>query len=189
MSNERTRGAYERCGAKLRKRDGYCKQPAGNRTEHPGEGRCWLHGGKSPVWSGRYSSVKRTRLKDLLDHFQGDPKPLDLLEDLALLRSLVLDYLERYDEVTDALVAWHESFQSSERATKPVRVLDVADASRLIDRVGTMAKRIEEIRAENAVSKKDLSRVLEEYARAVRLYVQDPDTLNRIADAWSHIHL
>ena len=27
---------------------GYCMQRAGYRTEHVGEGRCWLHGGKSP---------------------------------------------------------------------------------------------------------------------------------------------
>lgn len=28
--------------------EGYCGQNAGHRTEHQGEGRCWLHGGNSP---------------------------------------------------------------------------------------------------------------------------------------------
>ena len=28
--------------------EGYCGQRAGHRTEHQGDGRCWLHGGKSP---------------------------------------------------------------------------------------------------------------------------------------------
>jgi hypothetical protein len=35
------------CGAKTRS-GGECRQPRGNRTDHPGFGRCWLHGGASP---------------------------------------------------------------------------------------------------------------------------------------------
>lgn len=37
----------KRCGAKTRS-GGTCKQVAGARTHHTGEGRCWLHGGASP---------------------------------------------------------------------------------------------------------------------------------------------
>lgn len=36
-----------RCGAKTR-RGGKCTQPRGHRTDHPGFGNCWLHGGRSP---------------------------------------------------------------------------------------------------------------------------------------------
>lgn len=34
-----------KCGAKKRQGDGCCKRPAGWGTEHPGTGRCKLHGG------------------------------------------------------------------------------------------------------------------------------------------------
>jgi hypothetical protein len=36
------------CGAKLRRRDGTCTQPAGWHTDHPGFGRCSWHGGCAP---------------------------------------------------------------------------------------------------------------------------------------------
>lgn len=35
------------CGAKLRKKDRTCRHPAGWGTDHPGVGRCRLHGGAS----------------------------------------------------------------------------------------------------------------------------------------------
>lgn len=40
------------CNARLKRRDGYCELPAGNRTDHPGVGRCWLHGGVGPEQDG-----------------------------------------------------------------------------------------------------------------------------------------
>jgi hypothetical protein len=36
-----------RCGA-LTRADKACAQPRGHRTDHPGFGNCWLHGGRSP---------------------------------------------------------------------------------------------------------------------------------------------
>lgn len=97
------------CGAKTRSGKP-CKQKAGARTDHPGQGRCWLHGGRTPIKHGRYSQIQRPRLKELLERFHDDPTPLDLLPEVVLLRALVTDYVERYDEVTDALLAWHNSW-------------------------------------------------------------------------------
>lgn len=36
-----------------------CRRPAGWGTEHPGWGRCKLHGGSTPYRHGRYSRVVR----------------------------------------------------------------------------------------------------------------------------------
>jgi len=41
----------QKCGAKLRS-GGRCGQAAGHRTDHPGTGACWLHGGCSVFPSG-----------------------------------------------------------------------------------------------------------------------------------------
>ena len=155
-------------------------------------GRCRMHGGTGgrPIEHGRYSKkVTRPRIAELLRHFAEDPEPLNLLQEVHLLRSLVLDYIERYDEFTDALVAWNESFKGERENPKPVRVLDVADAAGLVDRVGRMVERIEKIRAENAVSQRDLVRVLEEYARVVKLHVEDEKALGRISRDWASIRL
>ncbi len=40
-----------KCGAKLRN-GGRCGQAAGHRTDHPGSGACWLHGGRSQFKGG-----------------------------------------------------------------------------------------------------------------------------------------
>ena len=40
------------CNAWLKRRTGYCDLPAGKGTDHPGEGRCRLHGGLGPEADG-----------------------------------------------------------------------------------------------------------------------------------------
>jgi hypothetical protein len=37
-----------KCGARKKNSEGTCSHAAGERTEHPGEGRCYLHGGRTP---------------------------------------------------------------------------------------------------------------------------------------------
>jgi hypothetical protein len=113
MTVPKTKKTYDgpKCGAKKRS-GGLCTQIAGWGTDHAGEGRCKLHGGSSPIKHGRYSTIKRPRLKEILESLESDPDPLDLSPELRLLRALILDYIERYDEQTDALIAWHASFST-----------------------------------------------------------------------------
>lgn len=103
------------CGAKTRSGTP-CRRPAGWGTDHPSQGRCKLHGGATPIKHGRYSKITRPRIKELLDELEHDPDPLDLTPELKLLRALVQDYVERYDHLTEALHAWHNSFGSEYRA-------------------------------------------------------------------------
>ncbi len=104
------------CGAQLPGRPGvFCRQKAGARTDHVGEGRCWLHGGLTPARSGgRYSSItSRPRIAELLAKFEGDPNPLDLAPEAILLRAMVLDFIERYDEMHAGLMRWQMSFDKA----------------------------------------------------------------------------
>lgn len=98
------------CGAKTRKGTP-CKARAGHGTDHVGQGKCKLHGGATPIRSGRYSKIARPRLVEILEGLKNDgTDPLDLEPELQLLRGLVLDYIERYDAITEALLDWHSSF-------------------------------------------------------------------------------
>lgn len=90
-----------------------CAHAAGERTDHPGQGRCWLHGGATPIRHGRYSKIRRTRLGELIAHHEDDPNPLDMLPELAAARALFQDFVERYEENRAALIAWHESYRAS----------------------------------------------------------------------------
>jgi hypothetical protein len=87
----------ETCGAKTRAGTP-CKQKAGWGTDHVGEGRCKLHGGKGsgrPIIHGRYSFKHKESLREKQRIFLNDPDAGNLLPELALLRALLQDYLDR----------------------------------------------------------------------------------------------
>lgn len=104
-----------RCGAKT-KSGSPCKHLAGMRTDHPGEGRCWLHGGATPIKHGRYSTITRPRIKELLEQFEHDEEPLNLLPEVKLLRALIADFVERWEYYTDLTFRWHAMYSSDYRA-------------------------------------------------------------------------
>lgn len=101
------------CRAWNEKRQKYCRQRSGAGTDHKGEGRCRHHKGNAPVKHGRYSRIKRPRIRELLDDFENDPAPLDLLPEVKLLRALVLDFIERWDELTELTFRWHTLYSSA----------------------------------------------------------------------------
>src|SRR5262249_45569095 len=130
-----------KCGAKTKRRDGSCTKSAGWRTDHPGVGKCYLHGGATPIKSGRYSKTKRESLRERIEAVRADPDPLNLEPEVALLRALVEDLIERWDEVFGpggALIAWHNSFGSEKESPKPRQLPDFSSISQLVDRVGAM---------------------------------------------------
>ena len=98
------------CGAKTRSGT-LCKRPSGWGTDHVGVGRCKLHGGATPIKSGRYSRLKTERLRSLIEEYEADPNPTDIMPELAAARALFQDFIERYQCFTDALIAWHQSYQ------------------------------------------------------------------------------
>lgn len=115
---EYTRGPYAPastpvCGARRNKTDATCARPAGWGTDHPGAGRCKLHGGLTPAPTGRYASVSRPRVRELLELFGADPDPMNLMPEAQLLRSLLLEFIERFDEQDRMLTRWNLSFEKS----------------------------------------------------------------------------
>jgi hypothetical protein len=107
-----------RCGAKTRKGTP-CAKLAGHRTVHPGEGRCYLHGGlqhgDARLKAGRYSTVKHERIRELTEQFERDPDPLNIFPELAAARATFVHFIERHEEFTEALLAWHADWQLRRR--------------------------------------------------------------------------
>jgi hypothetical protein len=231
------------CGARNRA-GGTCGHPAGYGTPHPGEGRCKFHGGLNPVRHGRYSTIKRAEIRELIEHHEGDPDPLNLLPELATARALFQDFIDRYDEWREALIAWHRTYTAAERplaedrllaaetvcdelealvgpadldeeeveqegarvrrairdarklvaelrapaeSGKPRRILDLSDAVGHAEAISRIVKRIEDVRAQNAISRPELMRIMQEMGRVVARYVDDPGTREKIQDAWLSI--
>lgn len=158
-----------RCGAKTRG-GGTCKQAQGARTDHPGDGRCWLHGGDTPIKHGFDSTVHAARLKDRIARHLGNPDPTNLLPELAQLRAFAEELMERWEliyGVDGALLAWHESYQKGGQEPKPRQLPDFSAVTTVVDRVGAMVDRIQKHRADQLVSYETLNRALELFAAEV----------------------
>jgi hypothetical protein len=152
------------CTAKAKSTGNQCGNRAGFKTDHVGEGKCHLHGGLTPIKHGRYSKVKNEETRRLFEEHSQDANPLDLLPELALLRALTENFINRYDEFVEALLAWHEADQEDYHdkrfgnmddpppfVFRPPEIVDIADASRLLDRIGKMAERIYKLQIGKAI--------------------------------------
>jgi hypothetical protein len=109
------------CGALARSRGPglTCRQVSGYGTDHVGQGRCKFHGGATPITSGRgsrntsrYHVVTRPRIAELIEHFEQDLDPLNLLPELHLGRAILVDFIERYDVWREAFLAWHFDYSA-----------------------------------------------------------------------------
>lgn len=129
---KRTRVALPKCGKATREgaKNPKCGRPCGWGTDHPGTGPCKLHGGASLVTHGRYATMRDETMRELIASFENDPDALNVFPELAAARALFVNFIDRYQAHTAALIAWHESYQETvlpigeERALAFSAVLD-----------------------------------------------------------------
>lgn len=187
------------CGTPRKSRPGaYCRRQSGFKTDHPGQGRCHLHGGLNQGANAQrgargqtkhlfvhpYATIIHDRMSDKWNQLaQSEYNVLDLVPEAHLLRVIIVDFINRYEEHTAALIRWHQGVTN----TKPRRVMDIADASRLIDSLSKVVERIHKMRQEGAISLETFRRVTEAMAIVVAKYVRDPGTLGDIERDWNLI--
>lgn len=97
------------CGA-AKKSDGTpCRRPAGWGTDHPGAGRCKLHGGLSPTKHGLYSKHARGRTGEILAEVT-DAEAADPTEEIKLASAQLAAALEKLDEGDEeAQLEWYKA--------------------------------------------------------------------------------
>ena len=164
-----------KCRAKTRA-GGKCERPAGSGTDHPGAGKCKLHGGATPIKHGLASSIERVRLADRIARHLANPDPLDLLSELALLRVIAEDLIERWESiygVDGTLLAWHESFKASGNEPRPRQLPDLRAVVYVLDKVGAMVERIHRQRAGESLTVATLTRILETLGAEVVAAMKD----------------
>lgn len=93
----------------------YCYARAGAGTSHLGIGRCRHHGGGNQRIENRYALLLNDSIGEKIAHFLNDPNPLDMQAELAAARALFQDYIQRHEQITSALLAWHASFDKRRR--------------------------------------------------------------------------
>lgn len=94
---------------------GYCYARAGAGTDHKGHGRCKHHGGSTQAQAMRYAALGNPTIAELVAHFLADPDPLNLRDELAAARALFTDFVSDYKNISEALMAWHASFDKKRR--------------------------------------------------------------------------
>lgn len=175
------------CNAK-KKSGGTCRRPAGAGTDHLGQGRCRRHGGTGTsrmIVHGWYSQVTHHRIKDLLGRLtQIEMNAMDLIPEANLLRAMTIDYVNRYDQFVEALMAWYADPDSKQR---PRRVMDIQDAAHLVESISRVVQRMHQIQSEGAISLETFQRVTEHMGMIVTKYVDDPLILNKIEKDWQDL--
>jgi hypothetical protein len=72
-----------------------------------------------PIVTGRYADkLRHPAIAALIEQFEQDPDPMNLFSELAASRALFIDYVNRYESYTEALLAWHESWTAPQALTE-----------------------------------------------------------------------
>jgi len=108
---------------------------------------------------GRYDTIKRKSFRDEMTRQERiEQDIMDLAPEIHLLRTLVVDFVNRYQRFRKALFKWYTDGESS---TKPRKILDIADAGNLIDKVSKVVERMHKIRSTGSISLDTFKRVSE----------------------------
>lgn len=148
------------CGAK-KKNGEPCRNPAGFKTDHVGEGRCFLHGGRMPIKHGRYSQVKGHLGEKIQEHLER-PDPLNLLPELASLMALLEIWLQKNEEPEDVAQA-------------------MSGAIPLVDGIRKTVDTIHKMQTRELLTSREMEMGLMEIARIVAEEVRDPEIIARVA--------
>lgn len=143
----------------------------GQRCEHSavlGHDKCHLHGGRTPVKTGRYSRYLRGNLKDVLERHAAE-RVSDLREEVAVLRATL----------TRALEMWQQ-FHDKESTAGELTAMDlVRRTSREIRETVEIVSRIE---LRDALTPDQLNGLLQSMLRVLTSYVE-PEILDILADS------
>jgi len=119
----------------------------------PSRGRA----GGAPIITGRYS-IKRQELAAKAQAFYTDPTPGDLTAELVLMRTLLQEYLDRFED-------------------EKVR-LGVDDMQRIfgmVEAIGRLVERIAKILAATALTQNEVQEFKRVFLAELPNYVPDPD--------------
>lgn len=139
------------CGARPKDSDTVCKNPAGSGTDHPGSGRCYLHGGNSIPGSLYSDNLERGTLKNILDRLRDDERIFNLREHIRFQVALQFRALEIIEDIED--VEGAERFMDlSEKISRNIeRLQRIEEGEKYtvsIELLSAMASRVADIVAE-----------------------------------------
>lgn len=134
---------------------------------------------------GYYTNIHHTRLRGLLEQVAAvEANAMDLIPEATLLRAMTVDFINRYEDFSAALMAWYADPESTQR---PRRIMDIQDAAHLVESISRVVQRLHQIQSEGAISLETFKRVTEQMGVVVARHVNDPMILNRIEEDWANL--
>jgi hypothetical protein len=186
--------ARAKCEAKTRA-GRPCRLPAGWATDHVGFGRCKLHGGATPAKHGRYSKIPSKAVREILAELEqeSEEEQLNILPEAMMLRALAQDYIARFNETKDSLLAWnaeeYAEATADRRKPRPQRIPDLHEAASLLEAASRVVEKVHRREAQNAISRNDFYRVMGEMGRVVDTLIDDQETKRQIKESWLSIRV
>jgi hypothetical protein len=167
-----------------------CLAPAGRQTPHVGVGPCYKHETVKKPYDGtaRYKKLLTDgTIRGQLTKLGGiEDDVLDLVPEVQLLRTLVIDYVNRYNDFVDAILAWNLDREKNE---KPRSVPDITYVSSLIEGISRIIERIHRIQTTGSIPLDTFRKALEKMGIIVARHVRDGHALDAIERDWAEISL
>lgn len=116
---------------------------------------------------------------------EGTVDPLDLEQDLILMRAITINFLNRWDDFSNALISWY----LDRRGTAPDKILDLSQAVVMLEKVSVVAERIHKMRLTTAINISTLQELQDKMALVLAKHVTDATVLAAIAEDWSNIDI
>lgn len=178
----------------------YCANRAGHRTDHPGTGRCHFHD-TGPIMTAarvRLGHIAHTAVGALaLELEAAEDDPTDITSELHLARSLLLNWIKRYEHYMEHLALWAQAFANHEVGHAPPMAMDISRIDVLLRRVADLALQVQQARLLDSVSQGELIEILRTVSQVVDVSVTTCPTchapltsvLDLIRAGWSNIRL
>lgn len=170
MSTLKKKEPDDHCNGRKRDGSGYCGQTAGWGTDHPGTGRCKWHGGASTGpknGPGIYRTKMGPEYQQIYDRFREDDDLQSLDDEVALVKTLVYEAIERGGE------------------GRPESVTG------LVERLSRILKRKVEMEEglNYYIHIEGLNVVVNQVVQIIERHVDDPETRAAIGEDLARIHL
>lgn len=174
--------AEELCNARVKGE--YCLEPAGVGTKNPGAGRCYRHAGSRNRRVLRWSDVEDDTVRDALEKFAEDEDALDTVDDILLLRALIMKMVNQNDALVDAMLAWAE-----DRGEKPSSAPNIVPVVQALDKLSSMIEKENKRRASGNLTLQRLAQVMNVVGTIIEAHVRDESTLRGIRDDLLKVNL
>lgn len=171
------------CNARVKGGE-YCIEPSGVGTKTPGVGRCYRHAGSRTRRALRWDDVEDLSVRDALDKFAADEDALDTVDDILLLRALIMKMVNENDALVDAMLRW-----ATENGDKPSSAPNIVPVVTALDKLSSMIEKENKRRASGNLTLQRLAQVMTIVGGIIEAHVRDETVLREIRDDLLKVNL